>query len=606
MCHANRNEPVLLVKIMHIINTLEYGLSVTMHAISNILARTGAQGKAMVVDDERSNRMILCRILKQIGYEVVQAENGSQAVDLFKTESPDIILMDVMMPVMNGYDAVREIKSIPTDVFTPVIFLTGVTDEQDLAKCIEVGGDDFLTKPFSPTLLIAKIHAMERFAQLHGQVNMLYARTQQDQLLAEGVFAGAVVADNVALNTIHTLLKPAELFSGDVLLTAYSPSGDLNVLMGDFTGHGLAAALGAMPASEVFRAMTSKGFSTPQILSGINSKLLGVLPTGMFLTTQFVTISNSLDHVSICNCGMPDILFLETNSNRIKHRASSLCLPLGISRDVDYNEFIEVVKVDQDVRVLLVTDGITEAINSNKEQFGVSRLEDAISKRRNDENFIDSVSRSSQAFCGDSSQADDITLAEIPCIPDLLQKIVSESPREYKEIASTTDEVGANAVVFSITLHGARLCDADPIPLLLSHIHEIEGLGEHRRLLFTILTELYTNALDHGVLRLDSSLKDGKDGFTHYFTEREKRLDSLSDGYVSISIKSYSTPEGGEMIIKVEDSGPGFDFSHLKCDSSNISRLSGRGIQLLGELCRSLTYLEPGNQVEAIYSWNNL
>ncbi len=576
-----------------------------MHISSNSQVRNNTKGKALVADDERSNRIILSKILNQIGYEVVQAANGSQAVELFKSENPDIILMDVMMPIMDGYDAVREIKSIPTDVFTPVIFLTGVTDEHDLAKCIEVGGDDFLTKPFSPTLLTAKIHAMERFAHLHGQVNMLYAKTQQDQLLAEGVFAGAVIADNVALNTIHTLLKPAELFSGDVLLTAYSPSGDLNVLMGDFTGHGLAAALGAMPASEVFRAMTSKGFSTQQILAGINSKLLTVLPTGMFLATQFVTISNSLDYVSICNCGMPDVLFLQTGSNKIKYRTSSQCMPLGISRDVDYNEFIEVVKISSDDRILLVTDGLTEAVNSDKEQFGVSRLEDAITKREDDESFIDSISRSLHKFCGDSSQMDDITLAEIPCIPDLLQKIKPEQLNKNRAIASSTDMVGNNAVVFSLALHGRRLCDADPIPLLLSHIHEIEGLSEHRRLLFTILTELYTNAVDHGVLGLDSSIKDGKDGFTHYFTEREERLDKLTDGYVRITVSSYPTLDGGEMMIKVEDSGPGFDFSHLKCDSSDISRLSGRGIQLLSELCRSVTYLKPGNKVEAVYAWNN-
>ncbi|MEJ2528634.1 MAG: fused response regulator/phosphatase [Gammaproteobacteria bacterium] len=580
-------------------------MSAAMQAISNSLVRTNTKGKALVADDERSNRLILCKILQQIGYEVVQAGNGSEAVQLFKSETPDIILMDVMMPVMDGYDAVKEIKSISTDVFTPVIFLTGVTDEHDLAKCIEVGGDDFLTKPFSPTLLTAKIHAMERFSQLHREVNTLYARTQQDQLLAEGVFAGAVIADNVALNTIHTLLQPAELFSGDVLLTAYSPSGDLNLLMGDFTGHGLAAALGAMPASEVFRAMTSKGFSIQQIVAGINSKLLSVLPTGMFLAMQFVTISNSLDYVSICNCGMPDVLFLQTTGNKITYRSSSQCMPLGISRDVDYNEYIEVVKISPDDRILLVTDGLTEAINSNQEQFGISRLEDAITKRRDDESFIDSISSSLQQFCGDASQMDDITLAEIPCIPDLLQKIKPEQLHKSRTIAASTDVVGSNAVVFSIALHGARLCDADPIPLLLSHIHEIEGLSEHRRLLFTILTELYTNAVDHGVLELDSSIKDGKDGFTHYFTEREKRLEELTDGYVRITVSYYPTSDGGEMMIKVEDSGPGFDFSHLKCDSSDISRLSGRGIQLLSELCRSVTYLEPGNQVEAVYAWNN-
>ncbi len=576
-----------------------------MSRLSKKSVDTNIKGKALVADDERSNRMILGVILKQLGYEVIQAENGSEAVELFKTEHPDIILMDVMMPVMNGYDAVKEIKSIPTDTFTPVIFLTGVTDEQDLAKCIDVGGDDFLTKPLSPTLLEAKIQSMERFSYLHKQVNMLYARTQQDQRLAEEVFAGAVIAENVALNTIQTLLKPAELFSGDVLLTAYSPSGDLNVLMGDFTGHGLAAALGAMPASEVFRAMTSKGFSTQQILSGINSKLLGLLPTGMFLATQFVTVANSLDHVSVCNCGMPDILFLDSSNNKIKYRASSLCIPLGISGNVDYNDFIEVVKVEPNDSILLVTDGITEAVNANSEQFGVNRLETAITNRRANETAIESISKSLQEFCGEASQADDISLAEIPCSKDLLQKITHNAPQIDQEIIPSTDILDNDTVVFTMTLHGSRLCDADPIPLLINHIHEIEGLGEHRRLLFTILTELYTNALDHGVLGLDSSIKDDKDGFTHYFTEREKRLDRLSTGYVRISVNSHSNTSGGEMAISVEDSGPGFDFSHYHCDESDHSRFSGRGIQLLRELCNSLTYKEPGNQVEAVYSWSN-
>jgi len=563
------------------------------------------RGKALVADDERSNRMILAVLLKQIGYEVIQAENGAEAVDLFEKESPDIILMDVMMPVMDGYDAVKEIKSVQTEHFTPVIFLTGISDEQDLAKCIEVGGDDFLTKPLSPTLLKAKIQSMERFSQLHRQVNMLYARTQQDQHLAEEVFASAVISHNVALNTIQTLLKPAELFSGDVLLTAFSPSGDLNVLMGDFTGHGLAAALGAMPASEVFRAMTRKGFSTQQVLAGINSKLLGLLPTGMFLAIQFVTIASSLDHVSVCNCGMPDILFLDGNDNQIKHRSPSLGLPLGISDNMDFSEFIEVVKVDAGDRILLVTDGVTEAVGHDKEHFGDNRLEAAILNCRADETAIDSISRALNEHCGEASQADDISLAEIPCDPNILQNINAETWHVTQVSDSATEPINGSSVDFIMTLHGNRLYDADPVPLLINHIHEIEGLEDHRRILYTILTELYTNALDHGVLGLDSSMKETHDGFTHYFTEREGRLENLTDGYIRVCLSSHSTPSGGEIVMTISDSGPGFDIEDIQCDESDHSRLSGRGLQLLNELCSSLIYNEPGNQVEAIYSWSN-
>ncbi len=566
------------------------------------------KGRALLVDDERSNRMILSAILKQMGYEVIQAENGLQAVELFRSENPDIVLMDIMMPVMNGYAAVEQIKSDPSDSFTPVIFITGMTNEQDLAKCIEVGGDDFLTKPINRTLLTAKIRAMERISLLHQQVNVLYARTQQDQAMAEEVFAGAVVTDNVALDAIQTLLQPAELFSGDVLLSAYSPSGDLNIMMGDFTGHGLAAALGAMPTSEVFRAMTSKGFSTQQILSGINSKLLHFLPTSMFLAIQFITISSSLDHVSVCNCGMPDILFLDADNHTIKHRTPSQGIPLGITADIDFHECVELVRVNPGDSVLFVSDGVTEAFNNNKEYFTKDRLEAAISDRHADESTIDSISRALQEFCGDASQTDDISLAEIPCTQEILQQIEGNTTDKLQKsgsIPSFSSSSDDNRVDFTISLHGERLSNADPIPLLINHINEIEGLTEHRRFLFTILTELYTNALDHGVLSLDSALKREKDGFNNYFTEREKRLHQLTDGYITISVSSCATANGGEIIIKMKDSGPGFDFAGYRYDKSDSSLLCGRGIQLITELCSSISYLEPGNQVEAVYSWGS-
>lgn len=576
-----------------------------MNELAHVTVNPDTRAKALVADDERSNRILLGAILKQAGYEVINAENGSEAVELFKSESPDIILMDVMMPVMNGYEAVSKIKALPSDKFTPVIFLTGISDEDDLAKCIDVGGDDFLSKPISKTLLKAKIQSMERFSQLHSEVNMLYARSQQDQHMAEEVFAGAVVSDNVALHCINTILKPAELFSGDVLLTAYSPTGDLNVLMGDFTGHGLAAALGAMPASEAFRAMTGKGYSTQQILSAINSKLLNLLPTGMFMAAQFISVANTLDHVSVSNCGMPDILFVDEQNSKIKHRISSNGLPLGITQDIDFHDFIEVINIKSGDKILMVSDGLTEAVNIQNEQFGNHRFEDAILGSVAGETVINNVSHSLQQHCGNASQADDISLAEIPCSQEIFANVNAELTDNLNDSNYITEPDDSDSIDFVLTLRGSRLCDSDPIPLLINNLNEIDGLGGHRRILYTILTELYTNALDHGVLDLDSSLKNTPDGFTQYYTEREKRLESLSDGQVRISLNSQQTARGGEITIIVSDSGSGFDYKKVQCDNLDHSRLSGRGLQLVCELCNSLKFKEPGNQVEAIYSWNN-
>jgi len=113
--------------------------------------------KILIVDDDATNRMVLGAYLKNDGFQIVSANDGKTAVDLFQSESPDLILMDIMMPVMDGYESTIQIKSLSGDRFIPIIFLTAMTDEKALTRCVEVGGDDFLTKPYNRTILKSKI-----------------------------------------------------------------------------------------------------------------------------------------------------------------------------------------------------------------------------------------------------------------------------------------------------------------------------------------------------------------------------------------------------------------------------------------------------------------
>ncbi len=578
-----------------------------MSATQTELQKSKIIGRALIADDELSNRIILKALLKKLGYEVCLAENGAEAVELFEREPIDMVFMDIMMPVMDGYIATERIKASAGEKFIPVIFLTAMTDESALSRCIEVGGDDFLTKPFSHIVLAAKIKAMERIQELHHDVITLYSRMHRDEEIAEEVFNGAVIAGNVALDHIRQLVRPASIFSGDILLTAYAPSHDLHVLMGDFTGHGLAAALGALPASEVFRSMTAKGFSPQQILQGINNKLNALLPTGMFLAAQFVKISHTLDHITAFNCGMPDFFLLDGKTRAIKHRISSLSLPLGITSEIDFHDAAVHIRTQYNDHVLLATDGVSEARNPDGEYFGIERLEDAITHSYDDDYILNTVSRILEDFCLDAPQDDDISLAEIPLIPELLpawdlnslyndnkKQTSGESPQEHV----------SNSVEFHITLRGSQLKQADPVPMLINYIQEMVGLHEHRRPLFTILTELFVNALDHGVLGLDSNIKKGPEGFTRYFEERERLLNELKDGFIRIGLRIHPFEQGGKMVIQIEDSGTGFNFSNEQStDESSSLKLSGRGIQLVQGLCESIQYENPGNKAEAIYVW---
>ncbi|WP_316364938.1 ATP-binding SpoIIE family protein phosphatase [Candidatus Thiodiazotropha sp. CDECU1] len=565
-------------------------------------------GIALIVEDEVTNRMILKALLKKRGYHVIEAENGAEAIQLFQQQSPNIIFMDVMMPVMDGYEATTEIKRLSGDEFIPIIFLTAMSDEKALARCVEVGGDDFLSKPYSFTVLSAKVKAMERIRILHQDTRMLYSRMQRDEEIAEQVFSGAVIAGNVGLDRIHSLLKPASVFSGDLMLTAYAPSQDMHVLLGDFTGHGLAAALGALPTSEVFRSMTGKGFAPQQILSAINNKLYNLLPTGMFLATQFVKVDHQLDHISIINCGMPDCFLVENESMHIKQQIVSKSLPLGIAPDIDFKDDFHHLRVKQGDRVILATDGVTEARNSKGELFGQERFIQAIIKSDSNTYILDKLARDLEAFCQDAPQDDDISVVEVPLFPDLLPGRESPSPH----IVTGGDmphklfsHEHPDCIEFQLIFYGSQLRQADPVPILINYIQETAGLHEHRRPLFTILTELYINALDHGVLQMDSKLKQGEEGFTNYFQQREQRLEALTEGKIRIALRIHRNTDGGYIVITMEDSGHGFDYVSLSQEVANETIYSGRGILLVKSLVKQLQFFAPGNKAEAIYVWED-
>lgn len=123
--------------------------------------------KILITDDDRSSRMLLKAFLVRNGHIVVEATNGKEAIDVFERENPDLILMDVTMPVMTGYEATTIIKQKCGDRFVPIIFLTGLNDDDSLVKCVTSGGDDFLNKPINGVLLGAKVEAMQRIRKMH-------------------------------------------------------------------------------------------------------------------------------------------------------------------------------------------------------------------------------------------------------------------------------------------------------------------------------------------------------------------------------------------------------------------------------------------------------
>ncbi|MFT4606819.1 MAG: CheY-like chemotaxis protein [Urechidicola sp.] len=549
-------------------------------------------GTALIVDDDRSNRFILKTLLKQYDYRIVEANNGQEAIDQYHKEKPDIIFMDVIMPIMDGYVATTQIKAAAGSNFVPVIFLTAMSDEKSITKCIEVGGDDFMVKPYDPFLLKTKIQAMHRIATLNRKVQGMYSMINREQELAEAFFINAIQGQNVKSDFLKTSIRPADTFSGDMVLSAYSPSQDLFVMIGDFTGHGLSAALGAMPVSELFRAMTKKGYGADYILSALNDKLHKLLPTGIFFGIQLIVVSHNLELATIYNAGMPEVLIVDGKTNKIKHSLKSRGLPLGVIADIDPKEIGEQVSISRNDKILMFSDGLTEALNPDDEAFGEDRLAYGIAEAT-ENNLFEHIFCLLDAFCGDMAQADDVTLVEVSCVPGILPIIDASEPKRLSKAKGEWD--------LSFKFLGERLLETNPVPIIVGHIMELEGVQSERQSIYTVLTELYLNALDHGVLGLSSSLKSDPNGFAQYFADRESKLSSLKTGFIQFNLNCRQGHGFRDITVRIEDSGDGFDYKNYKIPESNEIALSGRGLVLVNEFCESLTYEGNGNIASAVF-----
>jgi len=560
------------------------------------------QLKILIVDDDQTNRLVLEAILKKYGYQILATEDGRRAVELYTEHLPDLVLMDVMMPVMNGYEATREIKALSNGRFTPIIFLTALSDENALADCVSCGGDDFLTKPYNHVILKAKIDALLRMRSLYAEIKLQkdelgyhHERLSREHEIAERVFANVIKPVSREIPNVKHRLSPMSMANGDMLLVAKKTPTDFHYLLGDFTGHGLSAAIGALPVSEIFYTMTRKGFHISDIVTEINRKLKQILPTGIFFCACLIEYEVKKGTVSVWNGGIPEVLVCSDDGGVRKF--SSKHLPIGVLGDEQFDRTMDRFGVADGDRIYVYSDGLIEANNSQQEMFGEERLERVLIGDVVPEQRFELLNREIDLFCGGAEQSDDLTLLEIHCAAEN----ESQPNMSVADLRRSAD--GASEWRFVIELGATALRMLDPKPMLTQLLVDIEGLEEHRERLYMVLAELYSNSLEHGLLRLDSRLKQSENGFEAYYMAREKALNDLDDGWMKIGISHQPDDEGGRLTLRVEDSGNGFDLGDSSPNLEQNTTFSGRGISLVKNLCSQLTYHGNGSCVEAVYKW---
>lgn len=545
------------------------------------LMKPYSAGTALVIENEyQPSSISVERQLSNAAYEVLFANGGSKGVELFNTHSINLVFIGASFSDSDRNKLIREIKALSGEHYVPIVILAPDKEDASLINGMSSGADDYLLTPFTAAEFDMRLKAVEHAREL----KHLYKSSMHEQIVGKKILTAALSARSLGLEDIDVMSRSAAVFSGDLLLTARHPSGNLHVLMADFTGHGLSAAIGVLPVADVFSVMSEKGFSLQDIIEQINSKLHTLLPTGMFMAVTLLDLDYSLATLNVWNGGMPDVYVLNGRTGCIRHRIASSHLPLGISESIDTEYEITPISIETGDQIVMATDGLTDAINVRGEMYGIDKLEALINRTASVDKIFSSIVSSFNLFCGNQPHIDDVTLVSIPCSRELMQH-VNEGHIKDIDVASYCDDQWQ----CSIELTGNSLRDIDPVSVLLSGIsRKLSHSGCSHRLR-KVLDELFGNALVHGV----SAQQDAID-----------IRDKPENCYVRVDLQKIRHDGEQAILITLEDSGDGFDYEAIlnTQPESTVDGCSGSGLSLVRQLCSSLTYHGSGNRVEAIMS----
>ncbi len=368
--------------------------------------------RLLIADDDLTSRTMLAAVTKKWGFEPIVAEDGEVAWQILQeTDAPLLLLIDWEMPKLDGLGLCCRIRQQQNKNPPFIILLTARNETSDIVTGLEAGANDYISKPFANSELLARLQVGGRMLELQGELNKTREVLTYEREVIENIVIKMQASKPFESSQLRRLDEPVEKISGDILLSAVKPDKTRHIMLGDFTGHGLMAAVGGPGVCDIFYTMTEKGISMKEIAIEINNQLLEKMPTGLFLGAIFIELSHEKKSVAFWNCGMSDILIYR--QSEFFQRVSSSLLALGIIKQ-DF-ESVAKFEIESGDRIYAYSDGITEVINSDEEEFGQDQLEQTLHELLTTHAEIDFLSLKVKQFRGEIDQFDDITLMEVTC-----------------------------------------------------------------------------------------------------------------------------------------------------------------------------------------------
>ncbi|MDE0297461.1 MAG: response regulator [Candidatus Poribacteria bacterium] len=343
---------------------------------------TRAAPKILVVDDDGINIKILQIQLEAQGYVVLTATSGGEALELIASTPPDLVLLDIQMPRMDGFEVCRQIRAEESTQFVPVVMVTALKDAADRIQSIQAGADDFISKPFDGHEIVARVGSLLRIKEYRDELEEHNARLQAELEMARQVQEILMpqngIVDLAGFEIVSHSTPEIEV-GGDFFDFWEIQPGRVGLFISDVMGHGVSAALVAVFMKTVVGEIRDLLGNDPgQLLTALNARFSNTISSQMFMfaTAFYAVMDLSNASISCANAGHPHPFLIHRHRRTCEFLSQGIVgKGLGLLADSVY----ETANYDFDhcSRMLLYTDGAYEARNPEKEEFGVRRLEQA-------------------------------------------------------------------------------------------------------------------------------------------------------------------------------------------------------------------------------------
>ncbi len=404
-----------------------------------------APAQILVVDDVEMNRDLLSRRVRRLGHEVLLAADGVQAMDTLRKQAVDVVLLDIMMPNMNGYEVLEAMAADEQLQRVPVIMISAIDDKESIARCIELGADDYLPKPFDPLILKARLGASLARKRLHEREQLYQKSLVRELEIGREIQAHFLPSDLPSLTGFDfaARLRSAKLVGGDFYdLFPLAGGKEIVVAIGDVCDKGVGAALFMALFRSLLRALaeqsdgvrwSDRGTSRDRrrdagpraaavtnhllrTITLVNDYVAGThSSSNMFATVFFAIVDGETGLVQYINAGQepPVVVGPQRHPRAAAHGARA-----GSDAGTAVRGWKQTTLAPGESLVAW-TDGVTEArTDAGDELFGEERaLQTVQAATDSAEEMLDGLLAAVDRWAGSAEQSDDITLVAVRRLP---------------------------------------------------------------------------------------------------------------------------------------------------------------------------------------------